>query len=71
MTPPPFYKRLEFWTAVLTPIIAALWPAVIIKLPWLATLTTDQVTIILAGGLVALITGVGLFTYGSIKRNVR
>jgi len=52
---PPFWKTIEFWTSVLLPVSVVAWPVVVHALPFLSVLTPDQVTAVIAGGIVALI----------------
>jgi hypothetical protein len=52
---PPFWKTIEFWTAVLMPVLVVLWPLAIAALPFLSVLTAEQVTLVIAGGIVAII----------------
>ena len=68
---PPFYKTIEFWTAVLTPVLVVLWPLVVAALPFLSVLTPDQVTVVIAGGIVALIVALTSFAYLRHQRAAR
>jgi hypothetical protein len=65
---PPFYKTIEFWTAVLTPILVVLWPLAIAKLSWLSVLTAEQLTLVIAGGIVAIIVSLTGF---AVMRHLR
>lgn len=65
---PPFYKTVEFWTAILMPLSVAVWPFVVAKLPFLSILTPEMVTALVAGGIVALIVS---FTGFAVMRHLR
>ena len=68
---PPFYKTIEFWTAVLTPVLVVLWPLVVAALPFLSVLTADQVTVVIAGGIVAIIVALTGFAVMRHQRAAR
>lgn len=68
MSDVPFYKRAEFWAAIIGPLALAVWPLVVAKLPWLSALTAEQVTALLVGGIVAIITGALGVTAGAHAR---
>jgi hypothetical protein len=68
---PPFYKTIEFWTAVLTPVLVVLWPMVVTALPFLSVLTADQVTVVIAGGIVAIIVALTGFAVMRHQRAAR
>ena len=68
---PPFYKTIEFWTAVLTPVLVVLWPMVVTALPFLSVLTADQVTVVIAGGIVAIIVSLTGFAVMRHQRAAR
>jgi len=68
---PPFYKTVEFWTAVLTPVLVVLWPMVVTALPFLSVLTPDQVTAVIAGGIVAIIVALTGFAVMRHQRAAR
>jgi membrane protease YdiL (CAAX protease family) len=60
---PKFWRTIEFWTAILTPVLIVLWPLAVAALPFLSVLTAEQVTVVIAGGIVAIITALFGFTY--------
>jgi hypothetical protein len=68
---PPFYKTIEFWTAFLTPVLVVLWPLVVAALPFLSVLTADQVTVVIAGGIVAIIVALTGFAVMRHQRAAR
>jgi len=52
----PFYVSVRFWVAVLTPVVVALLPLAIEKLPFLADLNPDNVTAVVASWVVIAVT---------------
>ena len=63
MPQPNPFKTIEFWTSVLLPVAVVVWPLVVAQLPWLSVLTPEQITVVIAGGIVALIVSLTGFTY--------
>ena len=68
MTTEPFYTSVRFWTALLTPIVAALLPALVEKLPFVGTLSAEQWVALFAGGVVSGVTFIIARTLRNVKR---
>jgi len=67
MQPEPFYKSVRFWTAVLTPIFAAVLPGLIARLPFVGTLTPEQWTALFTGAIVAGVSYIAARTVRNTK----
>ena len=51
----PFYVSVRFWVAVLTPVVVALLPLAIEKLPFLADLKPESISVVIAAWVVTFL----------------